>query len=399
MLTSRAAAVLALILALCGCGPADVPATTELPSTPGSPAATALATTTPGLALGEFPPVPTGQLPADVAARLQAILAEGLDGIGAPGIAAAVIAANRGSWVGAVGTADGTKPLDPAAQFAIGSVTKTVTAAQVLRLVEEGVVDLDRPIADYLEGDLTTNGATVGQVLGMRSGLGDPKPGPGLDPCLADLGASISMADLREVPLGEPFSEAGTRFRYASSNYVLAGFLVEDVTSQGLVTVLRSDVLAVPGLERLVYQDAERPTSPLAAPFVKGFGSAPGPTDLLEIGGGYLPARCLASSAGPAGGMASDAMTLARWGYLLYGGWVLDDELLAAMTDFKGGGYGLGTQSHGNFVGHAGTVPGYTAQLLAFPEDGVSIAVLMNTNGSEGDLAGLAGRLRVAVLE
>jgi hypothetical protein len=35
--------------------------------------------------------------------------------------------------------------------------------------------------------------------------------------------------------------------------------------------------------------------------------------------------------------MASDAMTLARWGYLLNGGWVLGDHALAAMTDFKEG--------------------------------------------------------------
>lgn len=58
----------------------------------------------------------------------------------------------------------------------------------------------------------------------------------------------------------------------------------------------------------------------------------PGPNEVMELGGGYLPARCLASSAGPAGGMASGAITLARWVYLLYGGWVLGDQALAAMT-------------------------------------------------------------------
>jgi D-alanyl-D-alanine carboxypeptidase len=96
--------------------------------------------------------------------------------------------------------------------------------------------------------------------------------------------------------------------------------------------------------------------------------------------------------------MASDAMTLARWGYLLYGGWVLGDAALAEMTDFGGGAYGLGTQDHVGFVGHAGTVPGYTAQLLAFPEAGIAVAVLMNTNGSESDLAGIAGRLRATLV-
>ena len=159
-------------------------------------------------------------------------------------------------------------------------------------------------------------------------------------------------------------------------------------------------MLAAPGLERLIYQDEERPTPPLAAPFVvlPESRAVPGPADLLQIGGGYLPARCLASSAGPAGGMASDAMTLARWGYLLYGGWVLGDEALADMTAFDDG-YGLGAHDQQPrfgvpALGHEGTVPGYTTQLLAFPEEGLAVAVLMNTNGNEDDMTRLAGRLR-----
>jgi hypothetical protein len=96
--------------------------------------------------------------------------------------------------------------------------------------------------------------------------------------------------------------------------------------------------------------------------------------------------------------MASDAMTLARWGYLLYGGWILGDQAIADMANFADG-YGLAAHDHGpSFgvpaLGHEGTVPGYVAQLLAFPEEGLSIAVLMNTNGSEGDMTSLAGRLR-----
>ena len=383
------AAAVAVALALVACGPAAAPSATP--------------SGTPGPVLGAFPRLPTGDLPVDVTASLQTILDEAVDDIDAPGIAAAVIVADRGTWAGAAGTADGAAPLDPNAQFAIGSVTKTITAAQVLRLVESGAVDLDRPIAEYLgEYDMATNGATVRQVLGMRSGIGDPQAAS--DTCQADLAASISLADLRRVPLGNPYFEPGADFRYTSANYDLAGILIEEVTDLALASALRSGVLSAPGLERLIYQDAERPTPPLAAPFVilPSREPVPGPEELLELGGGYLPARCLASSAGAAGGMASDAMTLARWGYLLYGGWVLGDQALAAMTDFKDG-YGLGAQDGSRLgfrvaaLGHAGTVPGYTAQLLAFPEEGLAVAVLMNTNGDEGDLTSIAAQLRAAL--
>ena len=175
-----------------------------------------------GASLGAFPELPTGELPEDTAAALQAILDEEVDTLDAPGIAAAVILAGHGTWAGAAGTADGTTRLDPAAEFGIGSVTKTVIAAQVLQLVESGDVDLDRPIADYLVGDdLPTNGATVRQVLGMRSGIGEVKAGP--DTFCPDLAVSVPMADLRKVPLFDPYFEPGSRFRYTNANYVLAG--------------------------------------------------------------------------------------------------------------------------------------------------------------------------------
>ena len=101
-----------------------------------------------------------GKTTAAAATALQAVLDDARDTIGAPGLAAAVIAAGRGTWAGAAGTADGAAELDPAAQFGIGSITKTVTAAEVLQLVESGVVGLDEPIATYIRADeLPTNGA------------------------------------------------------------------------------------------------------------------------------------------------------------------------------------------------------------------------------------------------
>jgi len=100
----------------------------------------------------------------------------------------------------------------------------------------------------------------------MRSGIGDPQAAS--DTCQADLAASISLADLRKVPLGNPYFEPGAGFRYTSANYDLAGILIEEVTDLALASLLRSGVLSALGLERLIYQDAERPTPPVAAPFV-----------------------------------------------------------------------------------------------------------------------------------
>lgn len=96
-------------------------------------------------------------------------------------------------------------------------------------------------------------------------------------------------------------------------------------------------------------------------------------------------------------------MTLARWGYLLYGGCVLGDQALAVMTAFRDSYYGLGAQDHGSRFGlrrrcpwNAGTVPGYTASYWAFPEERLAVAVLRNTNGSDAEMTSIVGQLRAA---
>jgi D-alanyl-D-alanine carboxypeptidase len=87
---------------------------------------------------------------------------------------ATVMSAN-GTWSGAAGTADGVRDMRPDDQLAIGSITKSVIAAQVMQLVESGELALDDPATDYLPADLDfdTNQATIRQLLSMRSGIPD----------------------------------------------------------------------------------------------------------------------------------------------------------------------------------------------------------------------------------
>ena len=55
--------------------------------------------------------------------------------------------------------------------MAVGSITKTFAAAEVLQLAGLGLVDLDAPVIDYVSVPFGTRAATVRQVLGMRSGF------------------------------------------------------------------------------------------------------------------------------------------------------------------------------------------------------------------------------------
>lgn len=185
----RRLAGVVLIFALAGCAGAPAasvrPASVGLSVGPGASAAASVALARASAVSNAFPTAAfagLGQEPvSDVfAAELQAVLDAAADG---HGLTAAVISP-YGAWNGATGMATNERAMVPDDQFAIASVTKSLVAAQVMQLVDDGDLGLDDPAADHLPPDLDfdTNGATIRQLLEHRSGL------RGYDPNLFDPG-------------------------------------------------------------------------------------------------------------------------------------------------------------------------------------------------------------------
>jgi len=338
-------------------------------------------------ALGHFPEPPTGSLPDQTVDAMQAILDAAIDP-GQRGISATVMAADGGVWTGVVGTADGVHPVEPRSQFAIASITKTVIAAEVMSLSEAGVLHLSDQVSDHLpdEFDFDTNGATIENLLAMESGIPDPTitlGEAGVDP--QRIWKPIEI--LETVPDGR--SEPGDHFEYEDSNYMLLGLVIEQVTGTSVAAALRADVLADPRLAAMVYQPEERPVGPLALPF-----AGRTDTDSSELGGGYLPSAALTSWGNGSGCMAADSASLALWGYLLFGGSLVSEQSLVAMTDFGTGAdydrYGLGVFEQTNLaqgfdvqaVGNGGwDEGGYSSVLVVLPSEGLVISVMTNTAG------------------
>ncbi len=360
------------------------PSSTPIATLTGSPTASVGPSSSP-FELGGFPPPTSGPLPAATTAALQTVLDRSVER-GLPGIAATVIVAGRGIWSGAAGSADGSRPLEPDAAFDIASVTKTVIATQVLRLVEAGTIGLDDPMDEHLPADIDvdTNHATIRDLLAMESGI--PEPAVVEDPNFdADPGRAWTLDEvLDSIP--EDRSERGS-FRYSNTSYILLGLVIADATGMSVAEALRSGVLADPRFDRIVYQPDERPIAPLALPFLGGKVRP----DILGEGGGYLPDRAAITTVPSAGCIAADAVSLALWAYDLFGGRLLSEPSLLAMTDFGEGtsrdGYGLGVFDFSSFVSGAPAVgnggwesAGYAAHLVVIPSRGTVIVVLTNTS-------------------
>ena len=164
--------------------------------------------------------------------------------------------AGRVLWEGASGEAVRGGPAMPAdANFEIASTSKAFTAALVLRLAEEGTLDLDAPISTYLppsytQGLLVIDGhdygpeLTLRQLLSHTAGLPDywndpPWIIPGVNAFLFDY---IRDPDrfwtpeeiLAYVPDLDPIFVPGTGWHYSDTGFLLAGMIAERVTGLSL---------------------------------------------------------------------------------------------------------------------------------------------------------------------
>lgn len=334
-------------------------------------------------------------LPASVAAGMQAALRTAVSS-DFPGIAAAVVT-DHGTWQGAAGVDGRGAAVQPQALMAVGSVSKTFTAAEVLHLAAEGELNLDAPMSRYVQSRLVSNQATVRQALGMLAGLTDGQ----YVSRTVQMGARapdahISLDEAISADTEKP-GRAGQTQSYSNVSFLLLARLIEAVTHRSYAAAVRADLLEPNDLTRVAVQDAEKPVPPVAYP-VDLYGNKP-------VTDGYLPDRYTASAVVGAGSVAATARDEALWGYNLYTGRVLPESLTAQMVKPQGDGrliasvlgggdaYGLGTVIFDQLgldapaVGHSGYVfhrngdgkDGYRSILLVIPSKHVSVAVTVDT--------------------
>ncbi|MFG2195582.1 serine hydrolase domain-containing protein [Streptomyces sp. NPDC048639] len=306
----------------------------------------------------------------------------------APSVVGAVVREGRTVWTGVRGSVDGS-PAGPEpdadTQYRIGSLTKTFTAVLVLRLRDEGVLDLADPLEKHLPDAAHTVGVgevTIAQLLAHTSGLAAETPGPwwertpgSLRPDLADV--------LGEDPLLHP---SGRVHHYSNPGYTVLGSLVERLREEPWEAVLRREVLAPLGMDRTSAQPR--------SPYAEGWAVHPWADVLLPE-----PAEDLGLMA-PAGQLWSTAADLGRWARFLAEGdaRVLSPATVAEMrrpasapdADSLDAGYGLGLQlvrrNGRTLVGHTGSLPGFLATLWVSVEDG--LAGIAMANSTSGPLVG-----------
>ena len=292
----------------------------------------------------------------------------------APSLVATVVRDGRTVWHGSRTSVDGHGP-DENVQYRIGSITKTFTAVLVLRLRDEGLLDLGDPLEKHLPGT-GVGEATIAELLAHTSGLAAETPGPWWERSPASLRPELSDV-LGEQPFLHP---SGRRFHYSNPGYTLLGALVEELRGASWEDVLRREVLEPLGLNRT----SMRPQAPHAGGWaVHPWADVMLPEPVEDLG--------LMASAGQLWSTTAD---LARFAVFLAKGdeRVLSGETLREMRTpaappeagdvVDGAAYGLGLQIQYRdgrlLAGHGGSLPGFLASLMLSVEDDVAAVVLAN---------------------
>jgi CubicO group peptidase (beta-lactamase class C family) len=296
------------------------------------------------------------------------------------------------SYAGGLASRQHQVPVTLASRFGIASVTKMVTAAVALRLVEAGLLSLDRPLIEVLPPAqrIASLGSdhTLHHVLSHTSAL--PNYFDDNDPTWASWMSSFDRVPVHHLrrpadmlPLFDQLPRVGAvggDYRYCDTNFLVAGLAIEALTGRPFKDVAHQLVLEPAGMVDSGFFDLDTDPARLAT----GYLTSDDPPDTWRSNIYGLTAAGM-----PDGGMIATAPDMARFMEGLVRGRLVSPESLKSMMTShstpgaEGGtyGYGLEMVMDGDRVvllGHGGSDPGVATMVNHYPDLDLTVVVLCN---------------------
>lgn len=326
-------------------------------------------------------------------ARLRALMEEEK----IPGMSVAIGHDGALLWSEGIGYADVEReaPVTTRTRFRLGSVSKILTAACVLKLVEEERLDLDLPVQEYArsfpdKGAIITPRMLAGHLGGIRHyGMKDFGGGRNIDRMHFD----TVTAGLVVFQNDELVAPPGTKFSYSTFGFSLLSAVVEGAAETDFLTYLQATVLDPLGMEHTAPDERDVEMPDRTGFYEKGKDGALAEAPYLD------PSYKWAG-----GGIVGTAEDLVRFGTAHLAPGFLDAETLELAfthqhtTDGEEVRVGIGWFSDEDAAGrrrifHNGSQAGCRALLLAYRDEGVVIALLSNLSGTPGPIQKIGDEL------
>ena len=326
---------------------------------------------------------------------VERFVAEQLAAWEVPGCAVAAVRGGKVELAGGWGLRDREAglPVTHDTLFAIGSVTKAFTATTVGALVDEGLLEWNQPLRDYVPGvrlhdPIVSDRLTIIDLLSHRSGLprhdltwlGHP------DRSRAEL-----VRRLRFLPLSRDLRE---QIQYCNLGYLVAGHVVEALSGVPWEDFTRGRLLGPLGMRRSnLSVDEMLADDDHSAAYTRRDGA------IAEVPQRPLPAMA------PAGAINSSAADMARWLLAQLADGQLDGATVMSAATAKrqrtphmlmpdsgevpglvlhayGLGWAIGRYREHKIAMHDGGIDGFTTHCALLPDDGIGVVVMTNTSAS-----------------
>ncbi len=293
-----------------------------------------------------------------------------------PGAAIAAVHGGRMVVSGAYGTAnlELNVPVTRESVFEIGSISKLLTAAATMRVVEQGKFALGDPITRYVQGlPAAWSVVTISHLLTHTGGVPDWESRTAFS-----YRGEYSAADFIKLvaPLPLDFTP-GTRFTYTNTGAPLLGIAIASLSGMPFERFVTEQLFVPVGLTATRFKHQNEVVPHRSAGYVDSAGT-------LRNGEPHRPGIIA-----PSGGAMSTAEELARWMYALGTGALLKPssvEVMLTPVRLNNGtpmGAGIGVfldTFHGHRIAlHNGsTVGGYSSVVYWYPDERLAVAVLFN---------------------
>ncbi len=333
---------------------------------------------------------------AAVAQALEPFIAREVERKGLPALSIALVDDQAIVWAKGFGFADPKtrKPATAETVYRVGSVSKLFTDLAVMRLVEQGKLDLDAPVTRYLPdfkpklGDRPFGKARVAQItlrqmMAHRSGLvREPPVGNYFDD------ASSSLADtVKSLNATELVYEPETRTKYSNAAIATVGYVLEVTQKERFPEYLRREILDPLGLKKSGFEPAPELTKDLAKALMWSYHGRTFDAPTFELG------------MAPAGSMYSTVNDLGRFLSVLFaqgkgpGAQIVKPATLQQMWTRQfahsqvaqnskaeernfGIGFMLSELEGKRRIGHGGAIYGFASELAALPDEKLGVVVV-----------------------
>ena len=342
-----------------------------------------------------------------------------------PGATAAYILPDGTVEAFAVGMADLELkvPMAPDSRMLAASTGKTFVAAEVLALAQEGVLDLDDPLSEWLGGHdwfsrlPNGNAVSLRQLLTHSSGIPDHVTTESFKKLFRENrnrgGAPLSPEELISCVLDLPaLFRPGKGWNYSDTGYILLGMVVEKAAGKDYYE--ETGLRFIRPLRLTLTSASDRRALPgLAAGYLskKNTLGLPAKTTLRP---GLMAWHPGVEWTG--GGLVSNPKDLVVWAKALYEGNAINGPYLPALLesvpvskDDPGTRYGMGVAVHergpmGKSYGHSGWIPGYCSCMRYYPGSKTAVAFQINTdigiiNGSTRVFQDMEERLAKVIMD